>query len=103
MTAFVLHTLPAAGRLQEPDTDHVLATVRASQLLLINLVPGSYAFESHAHSEYLLCLSGTLVLEDDAGGQAAAQVGEMIEIPPGLRHRFAPTSDAVIVTVAQNG
>ncbi|MBV8047165.1 MAG: cupin domain-containing protein [Paludibacterium sp.] len=103
MLEFILHALPAQGRRQVPDTDHVLAQINASQLLLINLVPGEYAFEVHPRAEYLLCLTGTLVLEDEHGRQAAAREGEMVEIPPGLRHRFAPTADAVIVTVAQGG
>lgn len=102
MCDFILHSLPKQGRLQIPDTDHVLASLPPSQLLLINLVPGLYSFESHARTEYILCLSGTLVMEDEAGQHLQAGAGEMIEIAPGLRHRFASVSDAVIMTVAQN-
>ncbi|BEV73836.1 MULTISPECIES: cupin domain-containing protein [unclassified Paludibacterium] len=102
MSAFILHRLPSLGRSLMPDSDHLLTQLRPSQLLLINLRPGQYAFESHVHHEFLLCLEGTLVLEDEQGRACEARTGEMIEIPSGLSHRFAAGADAVIATIAQS-
>jgi quercetin dioxygenase-like cupin family protein len=102
MTSFILHALPTQGRSLVPDTDHLLASVRPAQLLLINLLPGEYPFESHDNPEYLVCLRGTLMLEDEHGVQIRAELGEMVEVCPGVRHRFAPQADAVILTVAQS-
>ena len=101
MTAFILHDLVRQGRGNVPDQDCLLASIGCSSLLLINIVPGDYAFETHAHSEYLFCMDGELALEDESGRTACVSRGGMIEIPPGLRHRFSAQANAVIVTVAQ--
>lgn len=101
MTTFILHALADTGRTLVPDSDHLLAQTTASQLLLINTVPGNYPYEVHQATEYLLCITGLLQLEADNGSQAQAAAGQMIEIPPGLRHRFGCHTDAVIMTIAQ--
>lgn len=101
MGEFIIHPLTEQGRSLPPDCDHLLAKIQPAQLLLINITPGVYAYEHHPCSEYLLCMSGRLILETDTGLQASISQGQMIEIPPGLKHRFAAESDAVIVTVAQ--
>jgi quercetin dioxygenase-like cupin family protein len=102
MLQCTLHALPAQGRTLQPDTDHVLASTGPSQLLLINIPPGSYAYETHPRTEYLLCINGTLIVEAEHGARTQATAGQMIEIPPGLTHHFAAETDAVIVTVAQS-
>jgi hypothetical protein len=101
MAGFTVHPLTTLGRLQEPDVDHLLARVQASSLLLINLLPGHYPFETHAGCEYVLCLKGHLVLESDSGEIAEALGGEMIEVAAGVSHRFGVDVDAVILTVSQ--
>lgn len=101
MPEFIVHALHKQGRTLEPDTDHLLAQTLPSQLLLINITPGHYAFEQHNTTEYLLCISGQLAVETENGLKARAEAGDMIEIPPGLKHRFADNADAVIFTIAQ--
>lgn len=101
MTTFILHRLPEQGRTLVADQDYLLAQVGPAQLLLIHLPPGAYAYERHARAEYLLCLRGRLVLEAEGGEQVCAAEGEMVEVCPGVVHRFAPSVDAVIFTVAQ--
>jgi mannose-6-phosphate isomerase-like protein (cupin superfamily) len=99
---FLLHTLPADGRKLPPDTDHLLTRTTAGVLLLIHVPPGEYAYEVHRLPEFIVCVDGTFVIESESGRQAKAGCGQMIEIPPGLRHRFAPESNAVIITLTQN-
>ena len=96
-----LHALPAEGRQLPADTDQLLMPVTAGSLLLINLPPGEYAYESHRAPELIVCLTGTLIMQDETGFRLSAQPGEMIEIPVGLSHRFAPDCDAVVLTLTQ--
>lgn len=98
---FIHHPLPELGRSLPADTDHLLARTNPGAMLLIHIPPGDYPYEVHALSEYLLCLQGRLVLEGEGGQRAEATVGQMLEIPPGLRHHFAAESDAVILTLVQ--
>jgi quercetin dioxygenase-like cupin family protein len=99
--AFIHHALGQAGRALLPDTDHLLARTNAGALLLIHVPPGEYPFEEHAATEYIVCINGRIELESDNHALAHASAGDMLEIPPGLRHRFGKTSDAVILTIAQ--
>lgn len=98
---FVLHTLPAQGRALPADTDHLLARTHAGELLLIHVPPGEYAYESHSSPEYIVCVDGQLVMQAEHSARIVAERGQMIEVPPGLRHCFAPESNAVILTLAQ--
>ena len=100
MTEPILHSLARQGRKLPADTDHLLAHTAAGSLLLLHVPPGDYHHESHARIEYLVCLVGRLVLET-AAGRTEAGVGEMIEIPAGVSHRFAADCDAVLLTVTQ--
>jgi uncharacterized cupin superfamily protein len=102
MTNPILHPLSRDGRALPADTDHLLANTAAGSLLLLHVPPGDYCYESHVRNEYLICLNGHLVLETDAC-RTAAGVGEMIEVPAGVRHRFAADCDAVLLTVTQQG
>ena len=102
---FIHHPLPATGRSLAADSDHLLARTSPGALLLIHLPPGAYAFEQHAMPEYIVCLQGRLQMEAEreaeGGARCSATAGEMIEVPPGLSHRFAADCDAVVLTVAQ--
>ena len=98
---FVLHALPAQGRDLPADTDHLLARTGAGALLLIHVPPGEYAYESHSLPEYIVCVDGLLAMQAEHGVRIMAERGQMVEVPPGLRHRFAPESNAVILTLAQ--
>ena len=98
---FIHHPLATLGRTLPADQDHPLAQTHAGALLLIHIPPGDYPFEVHRSTEYLLCMQGRLVLEGEGGQRADMNTGEMLEIPPGLKHRFASESDAVIVTLVQ--
>jgi quercetin dioxygenase-like cupin family protein len=99
---FLLHALPNVGRDLPPDADHLLTRISAGALLLIHVPPGEYAYEVHRLPEFIVCINGTFIIESDNGRQAKAERGQMIEIPPGLRHRFASESNAVIITLTQN-
>jgi quercetin dioxygenase-like cupin family protein len=99
--SFILHTLPAKGREQVADRDELIAKTNEGALLLIHVPPGNYAYESHRMPEFIVCIDGELVMQSKAGNSTTARVGQMIEVPPGLEHRFAPTSNAVILTMAQ--
>lgn len=98
---FKHHPLPRDGRALDADSDHLLARTSTGAMLLIHIPPGAYAFEQHAMPEYIVCLNGTLKMEADDGERCSAAVGEMIEVPPGLSHRFAADCDAVVMTLAQ--
>ena len=98
---FQHHPLPRDGRALEADSDHLLARTSAGALLLIHIPPGAYALERHAMPEYIVCLQGVLKMETEDGKACSAAVGEMIEVPPGLSHRFAADCDAVVMTLAQ--
>jgi|GEM_PF-2084802 len=101
-TGFILHPLAAEGVALPADKDHLLARTAPGALLLIHVPPGDYAFEVHRAAEYIVCLDGVLVLESEDGGRCAVPAGAMAEVPPGLRHRFAADSRAVILTIAQS-
>ncbi|HEV8689523.1 MAG TPA: cupin domain-containing protein [Ideonella sp.] len=98
---FIHHPLPATGRTLAADSDHLVARTSPGALLLIHLPPGAYAFEHHAMPEYIVCLQGSLQMEAEGGARCSAAVGEVIEVPPGLSHRFAADCDAVVLTLAQ--
>lgn len=92
------------GRSLLADRDHLLSPTRAGALLLLHIPPGDYPFEQHACSEFIVCLDGQMQLEADHGThrvQVTASVGQMIEVPPDVRHRFGPASDGVLLTLAQ--
>jgi hypothetical protein len=93
--------LAREGRQLPADQDHLLARVGAGALLLINVPPGEYRFETHRLPEYILTLEGTLVLETDTAERFLVKTGEMATIAPGVSHRFASDSQAVIMTIAQ--
>ena len=99
---FVLHALPADGRKLPADTDHLLTRTTAGALLLIHVPPGEYAYEVHRLTELIVCVDGTFIIEAEDGARVKAECGQMIEIPPELRHRFARESNAVIITLTQN-
>jgi quercetin dioxygenase-like cupin family protein len=98
---FKHHPLPHDGRALKADSDHLLARTSAGAMLLIHIPPGAYALEQHAMPEYIVCLQGLLQMEAADGERCSAAVGEMIEVPPGLSHRFADDCDAVVMTLAQ--
>ncbi len=98
----ILHKLPTLGKTLSADTDHLLAQIQAGSLLLIHLPPGDYAFESHKHPEFIVCVNGSLVMEDQQGNRQIASTGEMIEIPIGLVHRFSENCDAIVLTLTQS-
>lgn len=98
---FKHHPLPHSGRGLAADADHLLARTSAGALLLIHIPPGSYALEQHAMPEYIVCLQGLVRMEAEGGECCSAAAGEMIEVPPGLAHRFAADCDAVVMTLAQ--
>jgi hypothetical protein len=99
--SFILHNLPSKGRRQIADRDELIAKTNEGALLLIHVPPGDYAYESHRMPEFILCVDGELVMESRAGDMCIATIGQMIEVATGLEHRFAPTSNAVILTIAQ--
>lgn len=99
---FVLHALPTDGRNLPADTDHLLTRTTAGALVLIHVPPGEYAYEVHGLPEFIICVDGTFIIEADDGRREVAERGQMIEIPPQLRHRFAPESNAVIITLTQS-
>jgi mannose-6-phosphate isomerase-like protein (cupin superfamily) len=102
MNDFRLHALPTDDRNLSADTDHLLTRTTAGALLLIHVPPGEYAYEVHRLPEFIVCVDGTFMVESGDGKQVKAERGQMIEIPPGLRHRFASESNAVIITLTQN-
>ncbi len=64
---FVLHPLPSLGRSLPADSDHFLGMLTGGTMLLINVPPGLYAFEEHTQSEFIVCVTGTLTMESEAG------------------------------------
>lgn len=86
------------GRSLPVDTDHSLDTISNGQLLLINLQPQSYPSEVHSGPETIIALSGAFTVET-ASESVRVRQGERIVIPPNIEHRFAATSDAVILVL----
>lgn len=95
------HPLASQGRKLEADTDHLIARTGAGGMLLIHVPPGDYPYEVHGLAEFLICLTGHLMVETDTGESLRAEAGEMIEVSAGVSHRFGAASDAVILTYAQ--
>nr|WP_242533330.1 cupin domain-containing protein [Niveibacterium umoris] len=69
--------------------------------MLIHVPPGAYAFEQHVADEWIVCVSGRLVMETADGGRATANAGDLLHVPAGLAHRFAQDADAVVLTLSQ--
>lgn len=102
MIPSLIHTrLSTFGRTLLADNDHLLAATGPGALLLIHVPEGDYAFEQHALPEFIFCMHGQLDMETNDGQEVSASAGDMIEVTPGVRHRFAPSCNAVIVTLAQ--
>jgi quercetin dioxygenase-like cupin family protein len=98
---FTVHRLADKGRALPADTDHLLARTGPGALLLVHVPPGEYPYESHRMPEFIVCVAGRLVMDSEDGQTVEAATGDMVEIPPGLCHRFAARADAVLLTVVQ--
>ena len=79
-------------------SDHLLYTLTDGKLLLLNLRPQTYPAETHQGPETIIVLRGALTLDMDSATVAVSQ-SQSITIPPGVAHRFADSSDAVLVVL----
>ncbi len=93
--------LPTLGRGLAADRDHALAALGPGHLVLLHVPPGDWPWERHAGPEFLVCLQGRLQLQCEGGPDLAAGPGEMLALPPGLAHRFAPSCNAVLLVLTQ--
>ncbi|TIC86904.1 cupin domain-containing protein [Crenobacter intestini] len=93
MTEMICHT-PACCCQDQPNPP---LRLEQSEMRLCRVEPGEHAYEAHPATEFIVCLQGALLLEDADGGRVQADPGEVIEIPAGVRHRFAPPCDAAIM------
>lgn len=99
--SLIHHPLATFGSTLPADSDHLLAITSAGALLLIHVPEGDYGFEEHSQPEFIVCLQGQLDMETNDGQEVTALAGEMIEVTPGVRHRFAPGTNAVVMTLTQ--
>ena len=91
--------LAAFGTQLPVDTDHLLASVAKGSLLLLNQRPQTYPWEQHAVPERIIVIEGQVGIQTESGAALRAQLGEMLVIPPGLRHAYTPDSDGVVVVL----
>ena len=80
------------------DTDRAITTDLKGEVLIIRLAAGrDYPVESHAHAtETITALSGHFAILA-AGKTYPVRQGQCCRIPPGLEHRWAPESEAVVL------
>ena len=90
--------LVALGQSVPPDTDRPITTDIKGDVLVIRLEPGrTYPPEKHDHAtETITALRGRFTIEAGGKSHAVAQ-GQCCRIPPGLEHRWASESDAVVL------
>lgn len=97
MSVEVLDLLALADTLPA-DTDRAVTANLKGEALIIRLEAGrEYPLEVHGHAtETIVALSGRFVIL--AGGQAfGVRQGQCCRIPPGLEHRWASESEAVVL------
>ena len=80
------------------DTDRPISEDLIGAMLLIRLAPGGgYPVETHAHAtETITALSGRFAILAGDKSYSVSQ-GQCCRIPPGLEHRWAPDSEAVVL------
>jgi mannose-6-phosphate isomerase-like protein (cupin superfamily) len=97
MTIEIVDLVDQASTLP-PDHERVVGATLTGDLLLIRLEPGSYPIECHdGRIEIIIALSGHFTIETEDGAQFSVRQGQCCRIPPGLRHRWAATSDATVL------
>jgi mannose-6-phosphate isomerase-like protein (cupin superfamily) len=83
-----------------PDQEDCVGEALAGDLLLIRLEPGDYPIECHPdRTEIITALCGQFGILTEDGRRWTASQGQCCRIPPGLRHRWAPESDATVLVV----
>lgn len=81
-----------------PDHEHLLGGALTGDLLLIRLEPGSYPVEWHdGRVEIITALRGRFALLTEDGHSWPVTQGQCCRVPPGLKHRWAPDSDAMVL------
>lgn len=81
-----------------PDQEQVIGPALTGDLLLIRLAPGDYPIECHeGRTEIITALRGRFGIATEDGGLWSVGQGQCCRIPPGLRHRWAPDSDATVL------
>ena len=81
-----------------PDSEKTVGENLLGDLLLIRLEPGDYPTECHeGRTEIITALRGQFAILTEDGRQWPVSQGQCCRIPPGLRHRWAPNSDATVV------
>ena len=86
------------ARTLPPDHEHVLAGALTGDLLLIRLEPGNYPVEWHDDRvEIITALQGQFTLLTEDGRAWPVIQGQCARVPPGLKHRWAPDSDATVL------
>ena len=81
-----------------PDQEKIIGASLTGDLLLIRLEPGDYPIECHAgRTEVITALRGRFGIATEDGGLWSIAEGQCCRIPPGLRHRWAPDSEATVL------
>lgn len=80
------------------DTDHPITSNPVGEVLIIRLGPGyDYPEEVHAGAtETITALSGRFAIIADGKSYPVHQ-GQCCRIPPGLHHRWAAESEAIVL------
>jgi quercetin dioxygenase-like cupin family protein len=83
-----------------PDHEDCVGGALSGDLLLIRLEPGAYPVESHPDRvEIITALCGQFGILTEDGRRWSVSQGQCCRIPSGLRHRWAPESDATVLVV----
>ena len=81
-----------------PDSEEIVGAGLTDDLLLIRLEPGDYPVECHDDRiEITTALRGTFGILAEDGQSWSIHQGQCCRIPSGLKHRWAPTSDATVL------
>ena len=92
----VIDLLEMSRRLA-PDSDRPITGQVDGAVALIRLEKGiEYASEQHASTETVTAIEGTFAILAE-GSRHTVKRGSCIRIPPGVEHRWDPSSDAVVL------
>jgi len=87
-----------------PDHERIIGPALTGDLLLIRLEPGDYPVECHdGRTEIITALRGRFGIVAADGRIWRVAQGQCCRIPPGLKHHWAPDSEATVLVAFVTG
>jgi quercetin dioxygenase-like cupin family protein len=96
-TAIEVVDLLEIGRGLAPDNDHSITGKVEGSVAIIRLEKGiEYPLEEHNWTETVTDIEGAFAIIAD-GSHYSVNRGSCIRIPPGVKHRWDPLSEAIVL------